>query len=57
MSGTKKSFIDKLFSFNVPHVLVLIIGIILICCGLTYILPAGLYDIDPRRRVPEPFYV
>ncbi len=48
MSGTKKSFIDKLFSFNVPHVLVLIIGIILICCGLTYILPAGLYDIDPQ---------
>lgn len=33
-------------SFNVPHVLVLIIFLILVCCALTYILPAGLYEVD-----------
>lgn len=33
-------------SFSVPHVLVLIIFLILVCCALTYILPAGLYEVD-----------
>lgn len=41
-TATKKS------GFTVPHVLVLIIALILICCGLTYVLPAGVYSIDQQ---------
>ena len=37
--------------FTVPHVLVLIIGLIVICCGLTYVLPAGEYSIDPQTKL------
>lgn len=47
MTKQKESFSDKVFRFSIPHVLVLILLIILFCCGLTYILPAGLYEIDP----------
>ena len=48
MTKQKESFADKVFRFSIPHVLVLILMIILICCGLTYIVPAGLYDINPQ---------
>lgn len=48
MTKQKESFSDKVFRFSIPHVLVLILLIILFCCGLTYILPAGLYEIDPQ---------
>ena len=37
MTGTKKKF-------TVPHVYILLLGLILICCILTYIVPAGQYD-------------
>ncbi|WP_295477013.1 AbgT family transporter [uncultured Sutterella sp.] len=37
--------------FTVPHVLVLIIGLIVICCGLTYVLPAGEYAVDPQTKL------
>ena len=37
--------------FTVPHVLVLIIGLIVICCGLTYVLPAGENSIDPQTKL------
>ena len=30
--------------FTVPHVYILLLGLILICCVLTYIVPAGQYD-------------
>ena len=30
--------------FTVPHVYILLLGLILICCVLTYIIPAGQYD-------------
>lgn len=58
MTKTKESFTDKVFRFSVPHVLVLILMIILICCGLTYIVPAGLYEIDPQTGlvVPNSFH-
>lgn len=44
--------------WTVPHVLVLIIGLVLICCGLTYILPAGEYAIDAATGlvVPNSFH-
>ncbi len=44
--------------FTVPHVLVLIIALILICCALTYILPAGMYDTDPATGyiVPNSYH-
>lgn len=44
--------------FTVPHVLVLIIGLIVICCGLTYVLPAGEYAVDPQTKlvVAESFH-
>ena len=48
MTKQKASFADKVFRFSIPHVLVLILMIILICCGLTYIVPAGLYEIDAQ---------
>ena len=48
MTEKKESFTEKVCRFSVPHVLILILLIILICCGLTYIVPAGLYDIDPQ---------
>lgn len=35
---------EKESKFKVPHVYVLLIGIILICSALTYIIPAGSYD-------------
>ena len=38
-------------SFTVPHVLVLIVGLIVICCALTYVLPAGVYDKDEAGYV------
>lgn len=46
--GKKEGFTDKVCRFSVPHVLILILLIILICCGLTYVVPAGLYEIDPK---------
>lgn len=58
MIKQKESFSDKVFRFSIPHVLVLILLIILFCCGLTYILPAGLYEIDPQTGlvVPNSFH-
>ena len=58
MTKQKESFSDKVFRFSIPHVLVLILLIILFCCGLTYILPAGLYGIDPQTGlvVPNSFH-
>ena len=58
MTKQKESFSDKVFRFSIPHVLVLILLIILFCCGLTYILPAGLYEIDPQTGlvVPDSFH-
>lgn len=58
MTKQKESFSDKVFRFSIPHVLVLILLIILFCCSLTYILPAGLYEIDPQTGlvVPNSFH-
>lgn len=58
MTKQKESFSDKVFRFSIPHVLVLILLIILFCWGLTYILPAGLYEIDPQTGlvVPNSFH-
>lgn len=58
MTKQKESFSDKVFRLSIPHVLVLILLIILFCCGLTYILPAGLYEIDPQTGlvVPNSFH-
>ena len=58
MTKQNESFSDKVFRFSIPHVLVLILLIILFCCGLTYILPAGLYEIDPQTGlvVPNSFH-
>lgn len=58
MTKQKESFSDKVFRFSIPHVLVSILLIILFCCGLTYILPAGLYEIDPQTGlvVPNSFH-
>lgn len=58
MTKQKESFSDRVFRFSIPHVLVLILLIILFCCGLTYILPAGLYEIDPQTGlvVPNSFH-
>ena len=58
MTKQKESFSDKVFRFSIPHVLVLILLIILFCCGLTYILPAGLYEVDPQTGlvVPNSFH-
>ena len=58
MTKQKESFADKVFRFSIPHVLVLILLIILICCGLTYIVPAGLYEIDAQTGmvVPNSFH-
>ena len=58
MTKQKESFTDKVFRFSIPHVLVLILMIILICCGLTYIVPAGLYEIDAQTGmvVPNSFH-
>lgn len=58
MTKQKESFSDKVFRFSIPHVLVLILLIILFCCGLTYSLPAGLYEIDPQTGlvVPNSFH-
>lgn len=35
---------QKKFKFAVPHVYILLLGIILVCSILTYIIPAGVYD-------------
>lgn len=58
MTKQKESFADKVFRFSIPHVLVLILMIILICCGLTYIVPTGLYEIDAQTGmvVPNSFH-
>ena len=58
MTKQKEGFADKVFRFSIPHVLVLILMIILICCGLTYIVPAGLYEIDAQTGmvVPNSFH-
>ena len=50
MTQAREGFMSKVARFSVPHVLVLIIFLILICCGLTYILPAGVYDVDPTTN-------
>ncbi|MFH1755513.1 MAG: SLC13 family permease [Candidatus Latescibacterota bacterium] len=34
--------------FKVPHVFVLLTGVIFVCCLLTYIIPSGLYDRETR---------
>jgi uncharacterized ion transporter superfamily protein YfcC len=34
--------------FKVPHVFVLLTGVIFVCCLLTYIVPSGLYDRETR---------
>lgn len=46
MSANTQAAPKQKRSFSVPHVLVLIIFLILVCCALTYILPAGLYEVD-----------
>ena len=58
MTKQKESFADKVFRLSIPHALVLILMIILICCGLTYIVPAGLYEIDAQTGmvVPNSFH-
>ena len=58
MTKQKEGFADKVFRFSIPHVLVLILMIIMICCGLTYIVPAGLYEIDAQTGmvVPNSFH-
>ena len=37
---------EKKKKFAVPHVYILLLGIILICSVLTYIVPAGTYDME-----------
>ena len=39
---------EKKKKFAVPHVYILLLGIILICSVLTYIVPAGTYGIRLR---------
>ena len=34
--------------FKIPHVFVLLTGVILVCCLLTYIVPSGSYDRERR---------
>lgn len=48
MTAAKSEKSGKLQGFAIPHVLILILLIILVCCGLTYVLPAGQYDVDPK---------
>ena len=47
--------------FQVPHVYALLVGLIILCAILTYIIPAGAYDMmtleDGREVVnPETFH-
>lgn len=41
-----------------PHVLIIMIGLILLLCALSYVVPAGVYDIDPVTNmvIPESFH-
>lgn len=41
-----------------PHVLLIMIGLIVILCIMSYIVPAGVYDVDPATGVvlPESFH-
>lgn len=48
MTAAKSEKSGKRQGFAIPHVLILILLIILVCCGLTYVLPAGQYDVDPK---------
>lgn len=48
MTATQSVKSGKRQGFAIPHVLILILLIILVCCGLTYVLPAGQYDVDPK---------
>lgn len=55
----KKSTVSKKKKFSVPHVYVLILMLILICTILTYIVPAGAYDmveVDGREVVNASTY-
>lgn len=36
--------------FTVPHILLIIAGIAIFVCGLTYILPAGVYDLNSSKQ-------
>lgn len=48
---------EKKKKFQVPHVYILLIGIILICAILTYIIPAGSYEmmtLESGREVVDP---
>ena len=56
--STNTSVAEQKRRFTVRHVLVLIIFLILICCALTYILPAGVYDMDPATGyiVPNSYH-
>lgn len=41
---------------KVPHILLIIAGLVLVACLLTYIAPAGLYDLDESKRaIPGTF--
>lgn len=37
-----------------PHVLIIMIGLILLLCALSYVVPAGVYDIDPVTNMVIP---
>ena len=54
MSRHPESVAEKVSRFSVPHVLVLIVFLILVCCALTYILPAGVYEADPTTGLIVP---
>ena len=49
MSAQTKAPAKK--SFQVPHILVIILGLILFACLLTYVAPAGTYQVDEDGRV------
>ena len=46
MAATKKRTPKK--KFEVPHILLIIAGITLFACLLTYIAPAGVFDVDAK---------
>ena len=52
-AGTKKK---RQLAF--PHVLLIMISLIVILCIMSYIVPAGVYDVDPATGVvlPESFH-
>ena len=46
----------KKIGFKMPHAFALIFGIVLFCCILTYIVPAGQYDMVEKdgRMIVDP---